>query len=150
MIGPLAGHPVTQLGFVVSDLDAAMRAFGGDWLHLEARPDIYSDVTYHRGESRLDHSVALRTGTSPQLELILPGESPNVWKEWLDAGREGIHHLAVELDAPLAVADEMAAAGFPLVQSGRFGGDGEFAYYDAVALCGVYVEALRFPSRWRP
>jgi hypothetical protein len=150
VIGPLAGRPVTQLGFVVRDLEAAMAELGGEWLHLQARPDVYADVTYHRGETLLDHAVALRTGTSPQIELIAPGGSPNVWQEWLDAGREGIHHVAVEIDEPLGAAAAMAAAGFPVVQSGRFGGDGEFAYFDTVAACGVYVEALRFPSRWRP
>lgn len=150
MIGPLAGYPVTQLGFVVGDLRAAMTAFGGDWLHLEARPDVYADLTYHRGETRLDHAVALRRGGSPQIELIEPGGSPNIWQEWLDAGREGIHHVAIEVPEPLGAVEAMAAAGFPCVQSGRFGGDGEFAYFDTVAACGVYVETLRFPSRWRP
>ena len=49
MIGPLAAYPVTQLGFVVSDLDEAMTAFGGTWQRPEIPPDAFQDIVYRGG-----------------------------------------------------------------------------------------------------
>ena len=150
MIGPLAAYPVTQLGFVVSDLDEAMNAFGGAWQRPEIPPDAFQDIVYRGGTAVLDHLVALSDGGPPQLELIQPGGGSNIWQEWLDDGRAGIHHAAVEVPSALAVVDEMERSGYPPVLSGRFGGSGEFAYFDALAACGFYVEALTFPVNWHP
>ena len=150
MIGPLAAYPVTQLGFVVSDLDEAMTAFGGTWQRPEIPPDAFQDIVYRGGTAVLDHLVALSDGGPPQLELIQPGGGSNIWQEWLDDGRTGIHHAAVEVPSALAVVDEMERSGYPSVLSGRFGRGGEFAYFDALSACGMYVEALTFPVNWHP
>ena len=56
----------------------------------------------------------------------------------------------MEVPSALAVVDEMERSGYPQVLSGRFGGSGEFAYFDALAACGFYVEALTFPVNWHP
>jgi hypothetical protein len=149
VIGPLAGYPVTQLGYVVPDLDAAIEAFGGAWQRPVIPPEAFQDLVYRGGTAALDHLVALSDAGPPQLELIQPGGGPNIWQEWLDEGRTGIHHAAVEVPSALALVDEMEQAGFPVAMSGRFGGDGEFAYFDAVSACGIYVETLTFPTGWR-
>jgi len=148
VIGPLAGHKVSQIGFVVQSLDVAIAEFGGSWRTIDVRPDVFRDVKDHRGRTVLDHSVALSEGCTPQLELIQSSGSPNIWQDWLDEGKAGFHHCAVEVDSALAVVDAMERAGFPSVLQGRFGLDGEFAYFDAVAACGMHVEALTFPTRW--
>lgn len=148
MIGPLAGHAVSQVGFVFQSLDDAIADFGGTWRTIDVRPDMFREVEDYRGRTVLDHSVALSEGGPPQLELIQPNGSPNIWQDWLDDGKAGIHHCAVEVASALAVVDAMERAGFPSVLKGRFGLDGEFAYFDAVAACGLYVEALTFPTRW--
>jgi hypothetical protein len=97
----------------------------------------------------LDHTVALRKREHPQVELIRPAEGRNVWKDWLEAGNDGLHHVGVGADAPFAAIPAMEAAGYPCVMQGRFGGDGEFVYFDTAAAVGVYVEALLLPSALR-
>ena len=150
MIGPLAGHPVVQLGFVVRDLDASITILGGSWLRPGAAPDgFYRDVAYPGGGAVLDHEVALRKREHPQVELIRPGTGPNIWNDWLDAGNEGLHHVGVEVDDPLGAIAPMAAAGYPCLMSGRFGSDGAFAYFDTLAAAGVVVEAIRLPAEMR-
>ena len=149
MIGPLAGRPVVQLGFVVRDLEQAVERFGGDWQRLVASPEHFRDVRYRGGEAALDYFVALSKGVTPQLELIQPTGGPNVWQEWLDERGEGAHHYAVSLDSVFDVVPAMEAAGYPVVQSGRIGRDGEYAYFDTVAACGLLVEAIRLPPRLR-
>lgn len=150
MIGPLAGRPVIQLGFVVRDLDEAVARLGGDWLRPPAAPEgFYRDVQYHRGEAVLDHRVALRKGEHPQSELIAPGAGANVWSDWLAEGRTGLHHLGVDSESPLADVAAMEAAGYPCVMSGRFGDGGAFAYFDTVAVLGLHLEALLLPVNLR-
>jgi hypothetical protein len=97
MIGPLAAYPVTQLGFVVPDLDEAVRAFGGTWQRPEIPPDTFQDVVYRGGTAALDHLVALSDAGPPQLELRLmnfqchratrctPSESGTLVNKWIDA-----------------------------------------------------------------
>ena len=92
---------MTQIGFVVADLEKALVSFGGAWSRFEVLPDLFADVTYHRGDVVFDHAVALSSGGLPQLELIQPHGGPNLWQEWLEAGHEGIHHCAVEVDSAL-------------------------------------------------
>lgn len=150
MIGPLAGSPVVQLGLVVRDLDAAIATLGGDWLRPGAAPDgFYRDVRYPDGAAVLDHEVALRTREHPQVELIRPGAGPTIWNDWLDAGNEGLHHVGIGVEAPLDAIGPMAAAGYPCLMSGRFGSDGEFAYFDTLAAAGIVVEAIRLPAEMR-
>lgn len=146
MIGPLAGCPVIQLGLVVRDLDAAVAELGGDWLRPPVAPDgFYRDLAYPGGDAVLDHLVALRKREQPQVELIQPGAGPNIWNDWLAAGNEGLHHLGLAVDEPLASIGPMEEAGYPLLMAGRFGDGGEFAYFDTTAAAGVIVEALRLP-----
>jgi methylmalonyl-CoA/ethylmalonyl-CoA epimerase len=150
MLGPLVGCPVIQLGYVVRDLDRAIAVLGGDWLRPPAPPaGFYAEVTYPGGEAVLDHLVALRKREHPQVELIQPGRGPNIWNDWLDGGNEGLHHLGVDAEAPFEAIPAMEAAGYPCVMTGRFGGDGAFAYFDTVAAAGIYVEALRLPAMLR-
>lgn len=150
MIGPLAGSPVVQLGFVVRDLDDAIATLGGDWLRPPAAPEgFYRDLTYVGGEAVLDHTVALRKREHPQVELIRPGAGANIWNDWLAEGHAGLHHVGIDVHDPLGAVAAMAAAGYPCLMSGRFGSDGAFAYFDTVVSTGIVVEAIRLPAEMR-
>lgn len=140
-----------QMGFVVRDLDDVTARYGGDWLRFGASPAaFYRDVSYVGGAAVLDHSVALRKRERPQVELIEPGLGPNIWNDWLDEGREGLHHFAVDVESPFDVIADMAAAGYPCLMAGRMGPEGgEFAYFDTLDLLGVHLEALRLPASLR-
>jgi hypothetical protein len=151
MIGPLAGSPVIQLGCVVRDLDVAVARYGGDWLRFGPSPaSFYRDVLFVGGEAVLDHSVALRKREQPQVELIEPGQGRNVWFDWLGDGNEGLHHVAVGVEAPYDCIPVMEAAGYRCLMAGRMGSEGgEFAYFDTVQELGIFLEALRLPASLR-
>ena len=150
MIGPLAGSPVVQLGFVVRDLDEATATLGGDWLRPgPAPPGFYRELTYPGGTAVLDHEVGLRKREHPQVELIRPGAGANIWNDWLAEGNEGLHHVGIDVEDPLAAVAPMAAAGYACLMSGRFGSDGAFAYFDTFAATGIVVEAIRLPAEMR-
>jgi methylmalonyl-CoA/ethylmalonyl-CoA epimerase len=148
VIGPLAGLPVVQLGFVVRDIDAAVERFGAqEWERFEALPDWFEGVQ-HRGQPAQMHNLVALGGT-PSTELIQAvGPPPSTYLDWLEQRGEGLHHVAVEVEDMDETIRAMEAAGYPLEQGGTFGGDGRFAYFDTLAELGIYVEALRFPSDW--
>ena len=97
--------------------------------------------TYFHGE-RSDPvlSIAWSNSGDLQIELIQPhGERPSVYQEFLDAGHEGIHHVAfwtADYDKVIARAAE---AGWTVVQSGDSGGATRFAYLD-IGVGGTIVE----------
>jgi catechol 2,3-dioxygenase-like lactoylglutathione lyase family enzyme len=132
---------VRQNGYIVRDLDHAIgrwiNAGIGPWFTLRES----EQSMYFRGE-RSDPvlSIAWSNSGDLQIELIQPhGDRPSVYQEFLDAGHEGIHHVAFwapDFDDVMARAGE---AGWTVVQSGDGGGASQFAYLD-IGVGGTIVE----------
>ena len=77
-------------------------------------------------------SFAFANSGELQVELIeQEDDSPSIYREFLDAGREGFHHLAWWAEDFDAVARAAEDAGWPAGQHGNTGGMAQFAYYDA-------------------
>jgi catechol 2,3-dioxygenase-like lactoylglutathione lyase family enzyme len=140
--GSILPGAVRQNGYVVRDLDHAI----GKWIGAGVGPwftlrETEQSATYFRGE-RSDPllSIAWSNSGDLQIELIQPhGDRPSVYQEFLDAGHEGIHHVAFwapDYDDVVARATE---AGWPVVQSGDSGGAARFAYFD-IGVGGTIVE----------
>jgi catechol 2,3-dioxygenase-like lactoylglutathione lyase family enzyme len=113
---PLPG-PIRQIGYVVRDLDAAL----ADWLALGVGPWFvvreHAQQVLYRGEPcEVTISIALANSGDLQVELIHQhGDTPSIFTEFLDSGREGFHQFAwwvKDFDAAVAAA---AAAGWPVV-----------------------------------
>jgi hypothetical protein len=89
--------PIAQLGYVVRDAHASMEQWirngVGPWFHFER---VKLDWFRHRGiASPLEMSVALANSGDVQIELIQQrNDAPSMYKEFLDAGREGLQHVA--------------------------------------------------------
>jgi hypothetical protein len=126
--------PVRQLGYVVRDLDRAMR----QWTEvLGVGPFFYIDELPLRrfmfaGEPSEPHlSAALSYSGDVQIELITQrNDAPSMWRAFLDDGHEGPHHVAFwthQFDRDLAT---LTARGLQVGHSGESGGgpDGRFAY----------------------
>ena len=148
----LAAHPY-QVGIVVPDLEAAMRAYGpprgaGDvWRLWRYGEELLSDRRFRGSAGTFSMLIALG-GSDPQLELIQPLEGPSIYHEHLERSGSGLHHLAFRVTDVAAATDEMERAGFGVLQSGYgFGADGSggFAYYDTVAALGYIAEAVEPP-----
>lgn len=109
-----------QVGFVVRDLDQAIAVYGplfGEFSVMDT-----GDMAWeYRGR---EESSALRIGfcatDTVEIELIqwLSGETPH--KEFLDAGREGLHHLRFIVDDLEAKIAEAAVLGFEAIWFKRF------------------------------
>ena len=136
--------PIRQIGYVVHDLDAAVRS----WLALGVGPwftmrNLEQKDCRYRGEPcEVTLSLAFANSGSMQVEVIQQHDaSPSIYREFLDSGREGFHQLAwwvSDFDAMLRRAD---AAGWPAVYSGE-GADVRFAYFELDTMLSTIVEVM--------
>lgn len=124
---------VRQLGYVVRDIQAAMRHWVdvlgvGPWFYIERLP--VTDFRY-RGEPSNPHvSIALANSGRAQIELIQQrDDAPSMYRDFLASGPEGLQHMStwpVDYDGVLARA---LAAGHTVGQQGSTN-RGPFAYME--------------------
>lgn len=137
--------PIRQNGYVVRDVEAAMdhwmRWHGvGPWFLIER---VELDWFRHRTlDSAPDLSIALANSGDLQIELIQQrNDAPSLYREFLDAGHEGLQHVAYWTTGYQTLYDELCASGYRLGHEGQIGGpDGRFAYFDSDAHPGTVVE----------
>jgi hypothetical protein len=87
-------------------------------------------------------SVAMANSGDIQIELIQQrSDAPSMYKEFLDAGREGMQHIAYWSTEYQRLYDEAIAHGYKVVQEGCIGGEqGRFAYLDTEHDQGTVIE----------
>lgn len=135
---------IAQIGYVVRDIEASMRNFAacgiGPWFYLKnVRP---GDFTYRGKPSDMAMDVALANSGDMQIELITPvDDAPSMYRDFLDAGNEGVQHVAYWSESYQDFYDRALAAGFTVGQEGRIGGDdGRFAYLETGHHPGTVIE----------
>jgi hypothetical protein len=136
---------VCQNGYVVRDIDAAMKHWievmgVGPWYYIER---VKTDWFRHRGEdSPVEISIALANSGDLQIELIQQrNDAPSMYKEFLDAGREGLQHMSYWTRDYKTLYDKALQLGYRIGHEGQIGGpDGRFAYFDTEAHPGTVVE----------
>ena len=135
---------ITQNGYVVKDIEAAMRHWidvlgVGPWYYVERAP--IENFRYKGEPSPVHVSIALANSGPLQIELIQPrNDAPSMYRDFLAAGHEGLQHLAYwtkTFEADLARALE---AGYEIGHSGEVGSPGRFAYLETEGHPGTVVE----------
>jgi hypothetical protein len=134
--------PIRQIGYIVRDLDAAMRS----WCALGVGPwytvrDFHMERCRYRGElCEPTMSVAFANSGPMQIELLQQhDDGPSIFREFLDAHGEGYNQLswwATDFDAVLGRAE---AAGWRLVFS-NMDAEIRFALYELDTKISPVVE----------
>lgn len=106
-----------------------------------------SELRYHGEPGRFDQKLGWHRHGTVTWEWIEPLQGPTVYRDFLKAHGEGLHHVAFDVPDIDAAARAWEAVGVPIVQSGAWGekgkpGSGRFAYADTSAVGGVTVELL--------
>jgi hypothetical protein len=136
---------VRQNGYVVRDIHAAMdhwiNVMGvGPWFYIE---NVKTDWFRHRGQdSAVTMSIGLANSGDLQIELIQPrNDAPSLYKEFLDAGHEGLQHMSYWTNDYQGLYDKALSLGYQVGHEGQIGGEkGRFAYFDTQAHPGTVVE----------
>lgn len=149
MAGPLGTLRVSQIGFIVRDIETTkekLAAFlgipvpptvgGGDFaitqttVNSQPAPDANCQMAFFDLENI-------------QLELIQPNGVKSTWQDFLDTRGEGIHHIAFGVKGTDEKVIACEAMGFPCTQRGKYGdGGGEYAYFDATETLKCFIETL--------
>jgi catechol 2,3-dioxygenase-like lactoylglutathione lyase family enzyme len=135
---------VRQNGYVVRDVEAAMRHWTevlgvGPFFYFERVP--MEDFRYRGTPSPLEVSIAVANSGSLQIELIQQrNDAPSMYRDFTDAGLEGLQHIAYWTEAFDADLARLEADGFRVGQSGRIGEGGRFVYFETDAHPGSVIE----------
>ena len=122
--------PVNQVGFVVRDIKQAIRQYEplfGEFVEMDA-PDM--EWNYRGVPAVSSLKLAMAQSGDVEIELIqwVAGDTPH--KEFLDAGREGLHHLRFIVEDVDEKAEQAGALGYRPIWYKRF----------AEGLAAVYLE----------
>lgn len=102
-----------------------------------------------RGELVTDLKLNIRMGEigSIRLEMIEPVEGKkSIWKEFLEAKGEGIHHLAYMVDDIDKARDELVRRGLNLIFTVKFRSGGGGAYFETDGIGGLVLELFQPPG----
>lgn len=87
-------------------------------------------------------SIALANSGDLQIELIQQrNDAPSLYKEFLDAGFEGLQHMSYWTHDYQGLYDKALSLGYVVGHEGAIGGEkGRFAYFDTQTHPGTIVE----------
>ncbi len=136
-------YTVRQVAYVVRDLDAALKYWVdvlkvGPFFLFEHCP--LENQRYRGGPSNADVSLALGNSGDVQIELIYcENDAPSVYKEFLDAGRVGVHHVGLMPENYAETCARYASLGHEAAFECTVGG-APLVYFDTVDSVGHFVE----------
>jgi len=144
---------LVQLGFVVRDLDEAIKRFTqtmgiGNWKCYTIVPPVLHSRKYLGEEGLFSMRVAISTDAAAGVdyELIEPLTGPSIYKDFLNSHGEGLQHLGYER---IASFDDTLKAfqekGVKPVMQGQWG-EIRFAYLNTNDRLGTCIEFWEMPE----
>jgi len=136
-------YTVRQLAYVVRDLESALKYWTevlkvGPFFKFEHCP--LSNQRYRGSPADVDVTLALGNSGALQIELIYQhNNAPSVYKEFLDAGREGVHHFGMMPVDYASACAQYKALGHEAAFVCDIGG-AELTYFDTVDTVGHFIE----------
>jgi hypothetical protein len=136
---------VCQNGYVVRDIDAALKFWTGE---LRVGPFFYVPAVkvdwfrYRGTASPVEMSIALANSGDLQIELIQQrNDAPSMYRDFLDRHGEGLQHMSYRSTDYQSLYDRAVAAGFSVGHEGQIGGaKGRFAYFETTGHPGTVIE----------
>lgn len=134
---------VMQLGFVPLDFDATLRF----WVEKMGAGPFYimrgnrAEFGQYRGQ-RTDPELTIAFGQwgAIQIEIVRQdNDAPSLYREWLEAGNQGLHHVCLLTDDMVRARDIILSTGAKIIYEGRAAG-AEWLYADMGGGPGTIVE----------
>jgi len=143
---PLGTTTVSQIGIVVSDIEAKAEA----WARLLGVPVPDIRITDPVEKTQAEYAgeptparakLAFLNAGQVQIELIEPIDGPSTWRDQLDRHGDSLHHVAFRIQGMAEKITLLGDHGLRLVQRGEYTG-GRYAYLDGVFRLGTIIELL--------
>ena len=133
---------ITQLGYVYKDVEAQAKIMEEQYgmkkfaILEEKAPVVYN---FRGKDCTFSTKIAFSRFFNLQIELIQWIEGDCIFKEFIDEGKEGLHHLGVYVTDLEAHVEEFKKRGFEVIFTGARGKQ-HVAYLDTLDSFGIYIE----------
>lgn len=137
--------PLVQIGFVVRDLKDSMARYDslyGPWHHFDGSVPA---ATYRGRSADVQLDIAIGHSGPLEIELIqwVAGDSPH--REFIEKGREGMHHVQYRVEDADGWIAKLAPLGYRPIWYKRWCADTTFAYLERSG-DPLIVEFLQMPA----
>ncbi len=133
---------VDQLGFVYRDIRKQakiMETFFGIPKFTILGP-LEMEIIYHGKETKWSATGAFgQLFNNTEIELIQYESGESIHKEFLDEGKEGLHHIRCDVDDIKAVIEKFKEESIEVLQTGKLIGL-TYAYMDTESILGFILE----------
>ncbi|MBE0598867.1 MAG: VOC family protein [Desulfuromonadales bacterium] len=141
---------VLQVGFVVRDLDKAVRSYWDDfgigpWAIYNLDKDSIKNPRVNGKPAEIALRAAFADLGGVQLELIEP-LNENIYTEFLEKHGDGLHHIAVEVDDFDATIARLQEKGIRSIQDGETKDGLGFAYLATQEALSCITEIYKIPK----
>ncbi len=137
----LGNLKINQLGYVYRDIEKQAKLLESlysipKFAIFENKDNIYK---YRGKDSRISTKIALSRIFNMQIELIQLIEGECIFKEFIDAGKEGLHHFGIFVENLQSYINEFQEKGYDLIHAGQVGTQ-KVAYFDTEKTFGILLE----------
>ena len=138
----LGNLKIDQLGYVYKDIKKQAKILEEQldlpkFAFLENNPTPY---LYRGKETTIQTMIGFSRSLNVQIELIQHITGDCIFKEFIDAGKEGLHHFGVFVEDVDSLLEKYTRKGFGIVHQGLTAGVQKVAYIDTYDQLGVYIE----------
>src|SRR5215470_2969971 len=143
--------PLRQMGYVVRDIDAAMRHWidvcgVGPWFYVDRLP---LTAFSYRGVRHDDLHLSIALANSGDVQIEQRSDTPSMGRDFLAAGREGLQHWSSWPEDYDALYRQALANGYEVGQEGD-SPRGRFVYFQNEGHPGTVIEMAHLtPTRRR-
>jgi len=137
-----------QIGIVVKDIEKAAEMYKTLFKFKGQINIVEQDATVNcRGEEgtyKMKKIMDFFGGKQLEIVEIVDAQGPNLYSEFLDEGREGLHHLGIYIKNGKDLIKEFKEKfNVEVIQVGKLG-KLTFTYLDTREILGYYIEFLEF------
>jgi len=139
----LGNLKVDQLGYVYKDIQKQAKIMESlfnvpKFIFMNEASDTFK---YRGRDSKMTSIIAISRMGNTQIELIQWIDGNSTYKEFLDQGKEGLHHIATYVEDIQSYIDDFKKKGIEVLQSGEILRH-LFAYMDTEKTFGIILEFL--------
>ena len=144
----LGNLKVDQLGFVYKDIEKQAKIFESlfDVPKFAILPETTEIVKYRGKDGEVNTKIAISRQFNTQIELIQPISGESIHKEFLDKGREGLHHISFYVENIETYIKFFEEQGLEMVYYGSIGKQ-VYAYFDTEEALGMFLEVQETRKR---
>ena len=144
----LGNLKVEQLGFVFRDIEKQAKIFETlfNVPKFAILPENTEIVKYRGKDVEMTNKIAISRQFNTQIELIQHISGESIYKEFLDKGREGLHHISFFIENIEAYIEFFEKQGFEVINSGSIGKQ-VYAYFDTEETLGMLIEVQETKKR---